>query len=144
MIDPLLITRKIALIAKDFNALLPYGRLTLEAYLADQVNEVVVERYLERIIGRMIDINYHLITELGHPPPKDYFESFAEMGKLGILPIAFSRSIAQAAGLRNRIVHEYDEIDETKMHEALQSAIRDIPQYVAYIQQYVQSLNPSV
>ncbi len=66
------------------------------------------------------------------------------MGKLGILPIAFSRSIAQAAGLRNRIVHEYDEIDETKMHEALQSAIRDIPQYVAYIQQYVQSLNPSV
>jgi uncharacterized protein YutE (UPF0331/DUF86 family) len=92
MIDPLLITRKIALIAEDLNALLPYGRLTLEDYLADRVNEVVVERYLERIIGRMIDINYHVITELGHPPPKDYFESFTEMGMLGVIPVAFSRT----------------------------------------------------
>ena len=76
MIDPILITRKINLIAKDLGALKPYGQMTLDAYLSDPINEVIAERYRERIIGRMIDINYHVVTELGHPPPKDYFESF--------------------------------------------------------------------
>jgi hypothetical protein len=32
------------------------------------------------MIGRMIDINYHLITEAGHAPPRDYDESFTGGG----------------------------------------------------------------
>jgi uncharacterized protein YutE (UPF0331/DUF86 family) len=140
MIDPILVTRKINLIAKDLKALTPFGEMTLKTYLADPVNEVIVERYLERIIGRMIDINYHLVTELGHPPPKDYFESFTELGKLQVLPVDFARTLAQAAGLRNRIVHEYDEVDEQKIHEALQDVLQEIPRYIGHIQQFVQSL----
>lgn len=139
MIDPVLVTRKINLIAKDVQALLPYSRLTLKDYLAEPVNEVIAERYLERIIGRMIDINYHLVTELGSPPPRDYFDSFTELGKLGVLPVEFSKSIAQAAGLRNRIAHEYDEIDEEKVHEALPGALRDIPLYIEAVHNFVQS-----
>ena len=53
MIDPVLVTRKISLIAKDLTALGPYSEMTLEDYLADPVHEVVVERYLERTIGRL-------------------------------------------------------------------------------------------
>ncbi|MBI3658218.1 MAG: DUF86 domain-containing protein [Acidobacteria bacterium] len=140
MIDPILVIRKINLIAKDLKAITPFGEMILKTYLADPVNEVIVERYLERIIGRMIDINYHLVTELGHPPPKDYFESFTELGKLQVLPMDFSRTLAQAAGLRNRIVHEYDEVDEQKIHEALQDVLQEIPRFIGYIQQFVQSL----
>ncbi|MBI4715954.1 MAG: DUF86 domain-containing protein [Nitrospirae bacterium] len=139
MIDPVLITRKINLIAKDLDAMAPFGKMTLETYLDDPVNEVIVERYLERIIGRMIDINYHLITETGHPPPKDYFESFAELGRLQVLPAEFSRTLAQAAGLRDRIVHEYDEVDERKIHEVLPDVLRDVPRFLGYVQQFVES-----
>ena len=39
-------------------------------YLASATDEVLAERYLERIIGRMIDINYHVLTESGQPPPR--------------------------------------------------------------------------
>jgi hypothetical protein len=38
-------------------ALEPFARKTLADYLASPIDEVAVERYLERIIGRMIDIN---------------------------------------------------------------------------------------
>lgn len=92
------------------------------------------------MIGRMIDINYHLITETGHPPPADYYQSFTQLGTLGILPPAFTQQIAACAGLRNRIVHEYDEIEPRKVYEGLQAAVRDIPQYLAYIHQYLQHL----
>jgi hypothetical protein len=36
----------------------------VEQHVASPTDEIVVERYL----GRMIDINYHLVTEAGQPP----------------------------------------------------------------------------
>jgi uncharacterized protein YutE (UPF0331/DUF86 family) len=107
------------------------------------VDEALAERYLERAIGRMIDITYHLITESGHPPPSDYYQSFVGLGKLGILPPALAQEIAGCAGLRNRIVHEYNEIDPRKVYEGLRAAVRDIPLYLAHIHRYLQHLpNP--
>jgi uncharacterized protein YutE (UPF0331/DUF86 family) len=138
MIDPILVNRKINLIGKDLEDLSVYGRMSLEEYLGDRINEIVVERLLERIIGRMIDINYHLVTETGQPPPKDYYESFVELGRIGALPPDFAKSIAGAAGLRNRIVHEYDEVDERKVYEALGEALRDIPRYVEHVHRFME------
>lgn len=138
MIDPALVVRKINLIAQDFNELFSLSRKTQEEYLASRVDEVLAERYLERTIGRMIDINYHLITESGHPPPRDYYESFIHLGKLSVLPPGLANTVAACAGLRNRIVHEYDDIDPVKVYEGLQAAVRDIPQYLAHIHQYLQ------
>ncbi|MGH7265049.1 MAG: type VII toxin-antitoxin system HepT family RNase toxin [Candidatus Rokuibacteriota bacterium] len=105
MIDAELVTRKLALILRDLTALEPFAGKALAAYLASPVDEVAVERYLERIIGRMIDVNYHLITQAGHPPPADYYESFVQLGRLGVLDPEFASRIAACAGPRNRIVH---------------------------------------
>lgn len=82
------------------------------------------------MIGRMIDINYHLITETGHPPPPDYHASFSRLGDLKILEPELARRIARCAGLRNRLVHEYDEIDPQKVFESLQAARADMPAYL--------------
>lgn len=138
MIDPDLVIRKIVLITGDLNALAPIAQKNLEDYLASSTDELVVERCLERIIGRMIDINYHLITEAGHPPPRDDYESFTQLAKLRILLPAFASQIAACAGLRNRIVHEYDEIVPERVYEGLQAAMRDIPEYLRYIHQHLQ------
>jgi uncharacterized protein YutE (UPF0331/DUF86 family) len=78
-------------------------------------------------IRLMIDVNYHLITEAGHPPPQDYFASFTTLTKLGVLPAPFASRIAACAGLRDRIVHEYDEIDPARVHEGLQGTSRSPP-----------------
>lgn len=137
MIDKVLVTRKINLISKDFEALEPLASLSLEAYQADTINEVLAERYLERMIGRMIDINHHLITEEGNPPPPDYSQSFIELGKMKILPSEFAHRIAGCAGLRDRLVHEYDEIDSKKVYEGLKAAVKDIPQYLSYVNEFV-------
>src|SRR5581483_10722054 len=110
MIDQELVTRKLSLILADVKALTPLARKPLDQYLSNDVDEVLVERYLERIIGRMIDLNYYLIVESGHPPPRDYYESFTLLAKLRVLPAAFASRIASSAGVRNRLVHEYDEI----------------------------------
>ncbi len=137
MIGRKLVTRKITLILKYLSALTDLSRQSREAYLANLINEVLAERYLERMIGRMIDINYHLITESGQPPPKDYHESFQMLGTMGILQGEFSREIAFSAGLRNRIVHEYDEIDAAKVYEALQVAVQQFPTYLNHVNRFI-------
>lgn len=138
MIDKTLIVRKINLISEDLKALKPLAEMSLEAYKEYPVNEVLAERYLERMIGRMIDINYHLITELDNPPPKDYYESFITLGRLKILGSNFAGQIAQSAGLRNRIAHEYDEIDEEKIYEGVKMAVRDMPFYLDAVYKFIQ------
>jgi len=138
MIDPELVTRKLALITGDLKELGVIAARSLDEHLASFRDQLVAERLLERMIGRMIDINYHLIVETGHPPPSDYYESFIRLGTLQVLPPDFARRIAACAGLRNRIVHEYDEVDPAKVYEALQAAAQDIPDYLRAIQHYVE------
>lgn len=141
MIDCALITRKMSLVLQDPPKLTDLARLPREQYVGDPIHEVVAERYLERTIGRMIDINFHLVTESGQAPPKDYYNSFLALGTLGVMTADLAKQIAMAAGLRNRIVHEYDEIDPERVYEALPIAVRQIPLYLDHIQRFMEQLS---
>lgn len=137
MIDKELVTRKIVLITDDLKALEALGRKALADYLGSAIDEVLAERYLERIIGRMIDLNYHVLTESGHAPPKDYYQSFTALADIGLLDREFAGRIAACAGLRNRITHEYETIDPARVHGALQAALQDIPVYLRRLTEHV-------
>jgi uncharacterized protein YutE (UPF0331/DUF86 family) len=138
-VDPALVTRKLLLIAADLDALRPAADRGLDAYLASQLEQAFVERYLERTIGRMIDVNYHLITGSGHPPPPDYHASFLRLADLGVLDPAFARDISRAAGLRNRLVHDYEGLDPVKVFDALAAALADIPRYLDQVNRYLRA-----
>ena len=137
MVEKELITRKVLLITEDLRALEPLARKPLALYLASPSDEVLAERYLERIIGRMIDINYHVLTAGNQAPPKDYYQSFLALGAVGVLDAEFATRIAACAGLRNRIAHEYEAIDPSRVHAALQSVLTDIPIYLRRVSAHV-------
>jgi uncharacterized protein YutE (UPF0331/DUF86 family) len=137
-VDRDLVTRKLLLIARDLDTLAAIRDRGADAYESNRIDQAVAERHLERMIGRMIDVNFHLLTESGQPPPSDYHASFVQLAGLGVLEAAFAHRIASSAGLRNRIVHEYDEIDHRRIFEALTMALADIPSYVGQVQAYVE------
>ncbi len=64
-IDRDLVTRKL-LVTADIESLIEIRGKGLAAYLGNSIDQAVVERRLERAVGRMIDINYHVITASGH------------------------------------------------------------------------------
>ena len=140
-VDRELVTRKLLLITQDLDAVAPFATKPVSTFLESRVDQAVVERLLERVIGRMIDVKYHLITECGHPPPSDYHASFLKLAELGIVDHEFARRIARCAGLRNRLVHEYEEIDPRKVFESLQAARDDIVTYVRSVQSYLDRLS---
>ena len=132
-IDKKLISRKITLINNDLKSLKALSKLSLRTYLNKADYEALAERYLERIIGRMIDINYHILSEKENKIPTDFYNSFIELGKKKYLPIKLADTMANSAGLRNRLAHEYDEIDAKKVFEAMESCLKDVPRYLKNI-----------
>ena len=131
-----------SLILEDVAAMTRLSHLSRERYLEDSVNEALAERYLERTIGRMIDINFHLITESGQVPSNDYHESFVRLSTLGVMAADLAKKMAMAAGLRNRIVHEYDDIDPERVYEALPVAVRRIPLYLDHVRRFLEKIPP--
>ena len=76
----------------------------------------------------------------GQPPPPGYHASFVKLGELGIVNPEFARRIARCAGLPNRLVHEYEEIDPRQVFESLQTARDDIVTYVRSVESYLDVL----
>jgi uncharacterized protein YutE (UPF0331/DUF86 family) len=139
MIDRELVTRKMVLIAEDLRRIQALAARSREEYLASEADETLAERYLERMIGRMIDVNYHVLTESGEAPPRDYFESFTALSRIGALPADFAARLAPCAGLRNRIVHAYDDLDPGRVYDALTAALADVPEYLAAIRRFLRT-----
>ena len=132
-IDATLVTRKLLLITTDLEPLRAIHSRGRDAFLASPFDQAVVERLLERTVTRMIDVNYHLITGAGLPPPSDYHASFVQLRDIEVLDAAFAARIARAAGLRNRLVHDYEDIDAGKVYEGLEAALTDVPTYVSNV-----------
>jgi uncharacterized protein YutE (UPF0331/DUF86 family) len=142
-VDRELVTRKLVLITQDLDRLQVIAATDLASFVGSDVDQAVAERLLERMIGRMIDVNYHLLTESGEAPPSDYHASFLRLSEIKILDPKLASRIARYAGLRNRLVHLYEEIDPRKMFEAVYSAREDIVAYLRAVQEYLQALGPS-
>lgn len=134
-LDEQLIYRKTKLIEADLQKLVPYQKLGEEGYCKDEAAQLAVERLMERIIGRLIDINYHLLKEKFAKLPADYFDSFLALSAEGAVPGELARSVAQSVGLRNILAHEYDTIDPAKVYRATSDALIQIPTYLQTILQ---------
>lgn len=140
MIDRELVNRKLLLIGQDLEDLVLLSRKTESEYMANHVFEAAAERYLERMIGRMIDINFHILVESGQAPPSDYYQSFIRLTELDIYDAKFAGVIAKSAGLRNRIAHEYEEIDSRQVYAAIKTAAVDVPHYIRSIEDFLDKI----
>lgn len=120
-------------IGRDLKLLRSLSYMTFSAYMKKPEYETLAERYLERIAGRMIDINYHILAKAEKHAPVDMYNSFVDMGKYGYISRKLADKMANVAGLRNRLTHEYDEIDEKKIYKAMKSCLEDVPKYLLQV-----------
>lgn len=132
-VDVELLRRKIKLLEEDLAKLKDYREMSLEEYLKNQETQLVVERLLEKITGRLIDINYHVLKEEYEIMPEDYYNSFIEMGENKVVSEEFAKEIAKSVGLRNALAHEYEEINQKLVFESIELALVQIPRYLQKI-----------
>lgn len=136
-LDRALVRRKLTAIVRNLDDLSPLAGLTLDEYLADRLRRKAVERLLQEVVEAAVDVNLHVLRTLEAALPGDYFSTFVAVGQQGILPRELAERLAPAAGLRNRLVHEYDEIDDAVVLAAVGRACRDFGQYVAAMERFI-------
>mgnify|MGYP002778384202 CR=1 FL=1 len=66
--------------------------------------------------------------------PHDAYPSFLALGRGGVLDPALAVRLAPAAGLGNRLVQEYDALDDGRALAAVRDARRDFGAYVAAVE----------
>lgn len=139
MPDRHLIYKKLEEILKQLKHLKNLEKVSKKKFVFEEMQQLLAERMMERLIGAAIDINMHLISDLTGEVPINYFLSFVELGRLDILPAPFVKKLGQCTTVRNILVHEYQELDKKKFREAIKSALQDFPKYVRYIEKFIDS-----
>lgn len=140
-IEPEIILVRLRLIIKYSNNLEEFRSIILDDFLADFRQQLVVERLLQLMAQAAIDINEHILSKLNPGNSLTNFEAFIELGKYGVISPELAKQIAPSAGLRNRLVHEYDEIDPRKVFKSISFALQQYPLYVRQINTYLISLD---
>lgn len=138
------VTRKLHLIADDLEWLVRFKDDSLESLKSDELKLAAVERILERIVMRAIDINEHLISELGTGEGKStrltYRDTFLFLTGLGVYSKEFSEQIARSAGLRNILVHDYNDVDRKIVHASIRHCLQDYHKYVESVHIFLDRL----
>jgi len=135
MLDTVFITRKIKLIQEEISKLEDLSQYTFAEISEDFLKRYSVERALEKIIMRAIDVNQHIISEIGTGAEiiRGYEDTFYALSKLGLYKENFAKEIAPSAGLRNRIVHEYNDTKDEIIYESVKDAISQYAKYCKFI-----------
>ncbi len=135
------IRRKLDRIIKCLQRIRRAQDLTIDDYLADADLQSIMERQLELAIGAAVDLNIHLLVQSGFGTPADAYSSFTDLARhTPIITQKLAAALAPATGLRNRLVHEYDDVDPAMVYESLDLAVELFPEYVAAVEQYLTSL----
>ncbi|WP_200180574.1 type VII toxin-antitoxin system HepT family RNase toxin [Ectothiorhodospira mobilis] len=133
------IRRKLQLIGEDLGHLLRFKDLTLDQLLADDIRLAAVERIIERIVMRAVGVNEHLLAER-LPPDAPYRDTFLALADVGLCTPEFAREIAASAGLRNILVHDYNDVDRRILHRSIGSCLRDYKRYVEQVEAFIAGL----
>lgn len=97
--------------------------------LCDSGKIHIAERLLQLIVDTMIDVNQHYIKELRLPVAEDYQSTFRVLGSHNILPNDFAEKLAPVVGLRNIVVHRYEQIDKARFIQLLRKNSDDFLRY---------------
>ncbi len=133
-VDAAVVRRKLGRIIEALEGLRPLASLTLSQYRERYYERKAAERLLQEAIEAALDINAHLIAESGRAVPEDYYGGFLKLAELGLLRTELAGELAPAAGLRNRLVHEYNELDDAKVLAAISRILELFPRYVQAIE----------
>lgn len=141
--DEIEIEKRIAHITNKLEKL----KLSLEKYDVAIKKEIEDEQYIimraierdsEEIIESATRINQELLSDLGIIG-ETYRDSFEQLTKLKIFDGDKLEKLANLVGFRNRLAHDYLDLDEFVTRKSAKNILRYYPQYLLKIQEYVEN-----
>lgn len=134
-----LVRQKLANLKSYVTELSPYVAPEYVDYQSRPGYNRIVERLVQIIVESAIDINEKIIEAMDEPPPASARESFQAMQRLGVLEGELAAVFQTYVGLRNRIVHAYEKLDNHIVYFNARRLLDDAARYLAAVQHFLAS-----
>ena len=103
----------------------------LNEYLEDTQKKAACERYIEKISESAVDLAILFIRLKKLESPEDDDTSFQILAGSNIITQELARKLRDLKGMRNRLAHRYEEVDDKSIFEAVNKEIeKDINEFV--------------
>ena len=136
-VDRQLIETKLCTLEDYLARLVEIENISFEEYTADYFRKKGIERVIASVVECATDVNSYLLARAAGVSPKDYHDSFVMLAEFEILPREFIEKIVPSTGLRNRLVHEYDKIDDKIVHTSIKTTLDQYTCYIKYIHDFL-------
>ncbi len=110
---------------------------SLDTVLVDVDVQDLLDRRMQKAIEAAIDIAAHIVASGKMGRAKSAGELFIILGNQNILPKDLSQRLAEAAGFRNIIVHQYAEIDYRLAYSDLDKKLEDLEKFASKIKNHL-------
>lgn len=125
------LNRKKAFLINYLENLQKFENVTFKEFMD---HHYAIERLLELLVGVSCDIIFHLLAERGEETPTTYRTAFLRAGELMLINKDLAQNLAKAAGMRNILVHGYEEIDDKQVYQSLKQAVKDFSLFLVEIE----------
>jgi len=131
---PSLITEnKIEQLSGFLEKLQKFENMSYEEFEEDK--HFAVERLLELIVICASDTLLNLFSHLKEDMPTTLKTTFLRAGELKILPNSLAKRLAEAAGMRNLLVHDYAKVDLKIIYKSIGQALQDFSEFAMLMSQ---------
>lgn len=110
---------------------------SLDDYLRDATRRRAVERLAQVVVENAIDVNNLILEREGSAPAPTARQSFEDVHNLGAIDDYVLDRFQRYVGMRNRIVHDYDRLDNRIIYYSARRLINDARQYIRCIYAYL-------
>ncbi len=136
MVDVEIIRSRLATLVEMLSILKRHQKLSLKSYLEDRERQLIVEHALLVGIQSILDLATHILADSEVKDISDYRDALLKLGRIKVLPSHFAERIADMAGFRNLLIHEYQEIDSRKVHGFLTQRLSDFEEFIRYLRDH--------
>jgi uncharacterized protein YutE (UPF0331/DUF86 family) len=103
----------------------------LEKYEKDFEKKAACERYFEKIIEAITDLVFLIIRNRKWDMPYSDTEALQLLADKEIISKELSEKLQKAKSMRNFIAHEYGEVDDEKVFEAVKNElVKDVKEFL--------------
>jgi|SRR3989344_2224874 len=97
---------------------------TFEEYNSNIEKKAACERYAEKIVEAAIDLAFFMIKSRRLRIPESDTDAFNILAESKLIDDALAANLKKAKGMRNIIAHEYGEIDNKVVFEAINNKLK--------------------
>ena len=118
---------------KSVSRLQKLKELGKNKFLSDPDKIASAKYHFIVVIESSIDMCNHIISRNAYRVPEDYGDTFRVMREEGAFDTEFSEELVKMAKFRNRLVHLYWAIDDTRIYKILEGNLGDLYKFIKLI-----------